>query len=257
VAILGHVDLLWPQDGIAQRDRRSQNVIEAVASAEVEPRGVTLGDPAHVRAREAVGLLLHHQHRGVVLHQTGHVLHGVAVLVGHQRGDGDVAEELPPDRHEHAAVPRHDLLTRAVEGVGLRVGVCVADHGAGRVVGVIGQQVVDGSEGAVEIAVVLLPELRDVIDRQQCQLVDVAAVAALYLAGRLRSVVPDAARTVLCGQSARAERVVEGGHGLALGDRGASRDQHSHTHGADRRDHSVVSIHVLTISLSPVRASRD
>ena len=54
------------QQWIAERDHRRQHVVQPFTGAQREARRIVLGHPAHVRAGEAVGLLLADQRRGAL-----------------------------------------------------------------------------------------------------------------------------------------------------------------------------------------------
>jgi hypothetical protein len=105
VAFFDHFDVIGCEDRVADRDRRGQYLVQPLAGAQGEPGRLAFGDPTDVVAGKAVGLLFTNDSGGGPIDDVGHVLHSVAVVMGDERRDARLPEELVTGGHEHPAVP--------------------------------------------------------------------------------------------------------------------------------------------------------
>ena len=182
-----HPDLriVFVQHRIAERDDRCQHVVQTVTGRQCEARRIVFGDPPHVRAGQAVGLLLGHQRRRVLNDHAGLVLDGVAVLVGEHHRHAHVAVGFLQRRQQLTAVPSDGLVVVAETRVHDSVRAVAAELGVVESVGVPGDHVLHGLELAVErLAVRTFPEFFDVADRLTAQFVHIAVVGAQHHPGR-------------------------------------------------------------------------
>lgn len=173
---------------IADVEQAREDVTETVACAEFEPFGVAGGHPAQVDPGEAVGLLFGHDDGCRIVEDAAVVLDGVTVLVRQHADEGHLAEELRSTGNEDTAVPSDQIVFQAEERVDQPGGALAAHLGRVRIVGVVGHQGLDGFERFRQRAVVLFPELLDVVDRQGRDLVDLAAVGVLHLTRCVRRI---------------------------------------------------------------------
>ncbi len=219
---------------VAGGDDAGQDVVEAVGSADVEARRLAGSHVVQIHPGEAVGLLLAHDGGVFAGDQLGHGLQGVSEFVCQHAVDRHVAEILLRDGHEYAAVPGDHVAPGGVEGVHQIVGLVVTHDRAVRVVGVIRHQLVDGPEGPLQRRrVVGLPELLDVVDRQQGQLVDGPVVGVEDGTRRRRPIRLGSAGSVGGRQPTDPERIVEYRHRASV-DRGATGRHDEHRSQASR-----------------------
>ena len=150
---------------VAQRQEAGDGEVE-VLDGDDEVVALAVVDVGGERSGEAVGLLLAGD-GGQVGVQRAAGLHGVAVLVGHDDGEGERPEPLEEVVGEVVGVPGDEVVDGAVEGVlgDLVVGQVLA-AGREHAVGPVGEEpAAHGLEGAAHRGGELLgPEVLDVGD---------------------------------------------------------------------------------------------
>jgi hypothetical protein len=221
---------------IAQGDQPREHVVEPVTGTQREARRLARRHPVQIDAREAIGLLFVDD-RGVAFgDEFRHVLQGVPVFVCKRPRDRHVAEIALRVRKQLPAIPEDHVAATVVGSVDAPIGLGVADGRAVGVLGVVGDQLVDGREFAPQVlAVDRLPVLLDVVDGQQRQFVDLPVIGVLYLARGRGCFGTDPAGAVGRGQVPDPERVVQDRHRPSRHDGGASRYHEQHRRSGDRR----------------------
>ncbi|CKP89295.1 Uncharacterised protein [Mycobacterium tuberculosis] len=209
-------------------DDAGEHVVEPVRGAQRKACRLTFGHPPQIDPGEAIRLLLADDGGIFPGNQIRHHLQSMPEFVCQHTIDGHVAEVFLRDRHEDPSIPGNQVAPRAEKGVDELIGVNVADDRTTWVVGIVGHQLADRPEGALQrFAVDRHPVVLDVVDRQQRQLVDRSVVGVDHRARRSRCVGAGAARTVGRGQTPHPERVVEDGQRPPVDD-GRAAGYHDH-----------------------------
>ena len=128
---------------VAKVNDPRENTIQTIAGTHIEALGVPRRHRPHVHTGEAVGLLLLDQTVGVHIHQAGHPLQRMPVLVCDDPDHPHLPEVFDTRGHERTSVPGNQFVPDAVERIRHLVGFRPAQNWTTGIGGVVGDEFVD------------------------------------------------------------------------------------------------------------------